>query len=62
MNEFDRRKFLKTGFLGLAGLLAVFSTFKPFNLWSKFYGKKNGDSVLYQETRITSNNCQYCKG
>tara|TARA_Y100000994_G_C15523659_1_gene372717 strand:- start:541 stop:702 length:162 start_codon:yes stop_codon:yes gene_type:complete len=46
MNEFDRRKFLKTGFLGLAGLLAVFSTFKPFNLWSKFYGKKNGDSVF----------------
>ncbi len=46
MNEFDRRRFLKTGFLSLSGLLVVFSTLKPFNLWSKFYGKKDGDSVF----------------
>ena len=46
MNEFDRRKFLKTGFLGIAGFLTIFSALKPFKLFSKFNGKRHEDSMF----------------
>tara|TARA_B100000586_G_scaffold256235_1_gene218934 strand:+ start:426 stop:587 length:162 start_codon:yes stop_codon:yes gene_type:complete len=46
MNEFDRRKFFKIGFLGIAGLLTIFSALKPFKLFSKFNEKRHEDSMF----------------
>ena len=46
MSEFDRRKFLKTTFLGFVGILTIFSTFKPLKLWSRFNRKEDSDSVF----------------